>query len=175
MSISLAAAGLGGAWQAATTTVSAPIGVADALFVVSGLIRLVLLAGYIRHGGARWRNLRHDLRDPGQGFMLAYVPIVGMLFVGLFARFGLDAARWAYVVFAAMAAFVAARLPAHWFTGTLRARCRRIWAICCRCPRCRSSPAPSPLVSSGRSLPLRPSLSVWCTRSLSAPSSSAAW
>lgn len=119
LSISLAAAGLGGAWQSATATVSAPIGVSDALFAVSGLVWLALLAEYIRHGGSRWCNLRHDLRHPAQGFALAYVPIVGMLFAGHFARFGLDAARWTYAVFAAAAAVVAARLLAHWFTGTL--------------------------------------------------------
>lgn len=98
---------------------SAPLWVSDALFVVSGLVWVVLLAAYLRHGGARWRNLRHDLRHPGQGFALAYVPIVGMLFTGHFARFGLTGSRWAYAVFAATAAIVAARLLAHWLTGTL--------------------------------------------------------
>lgn len=119
LSISLGAAGLGGAWQSATATVSAPIGVSDALFAVSGLVWLVLLAEYVRHGGARWVNLRQDLSHPGQGFALAYVPIVGMLFAGHFSRFGLDAARWAYAAFALTAAVVAARLLAHWLTGTL--------------------------------------------------------
>ncbi|MGW7648988.1 SLAC1 family transporter [Streptomyces bobili] len=119
LSVSLGAAGLGGAWQSATATVSAPIGVSDGLFAVSGLVWLVLLAEYVRHGGARWVNLRHDLGHPGQGFALAYVPIVGMLFAGHFSRFGLDAARWAYAAFALTAAVVAAQLLAHWLTGTL--------------------------------------------------------
>lgn len=119
LSVSLGAAGLGGAWQSATATLSAPVGVSDALFAVSGLVWLVLLGEYVRHGGARLRNLRHDLRHPGQGFSLAYVPIVGMLFAGHFSRFGLDAARWAYAMFAVAAAVIAARLLAHWLTGTL--------------------------------------------------------
>lgn len=119
LSVSLGAAGLGGAWQSATATVSAPISVSDGLFGVSGLVWLVLLAEYVRHGGAHWANLRHDLSHPGQGFALAYVPIVGMLFAGHFSRFGLDAARWAYAAFAVTAAVVAARLLAHWLTGTL--------------------------------------------------------
>lgn len=119
LSVSLGAAGLGGAWQSATATVSAPISVSDGLFGVSGLVWLVLLTEYVRHGGAHWANLRHDLSHPGQGFALAYVPIVGMLFAGHFSRFGLDAARWAYAAFAVTAAVVAARLLAHWLTGTL--------------------------------------------------------
>ncbi|MFE9728591.1 hypothetical protein ACFYQ5_34695 [Streptomyces sp. NPDC005794] len=119
LSVSLGAAGLGGAWQSATATVSAPVGISDGLFAVSGLVWLVLLAEYVRHGGARWANLRHDLSHPGQGFALAYVPIVGMLFAGHFSRFGLDPARWAFAAFAVMAAVVAARLLAHWLTGTL--------------------------------------------------------
>ncbi|MFF2328607.1 MULTISPECIES: hypothetical protein [unclassified Streptomyces] len=119
LSVSLGSAGLGGAWQSATVSVSAPLGVSDGLFAVSGLVWLVLLAEYVRHGGARWSNLKHDLRHPGQGFALAYVPIVGMLFAAHFSRFGLDTARWAYAVFAAVTAAVAARLLAHWLTGTL--------------------------------------------------------
>lgn len=121
LSVSLGAAGLGGAWQSATATVSAPIGVSDGLFAVSGLIWLVLLAEYVRHGGAHWANLKHDLGHPGQGFALAYIPIVGMLFAAHFSRFGLQTARWAYAAFAVAAAVVAARLLVHWLTGTLSA------------------------------------------------------
>ncbi|MEU6048780.1 SLAC1 family transporter [Streptomyces griseus] len=119
LSVSLGTAGLGGAWQTAATTVSAPPGVSDGLFAVSGLVWLVLLAEYVRHGGARWSNLLNDLRHPGQGFALAYVPIIGMLFTAHFSRFSIDAARWAYAVFAAVTAVIAARLLAHWLTGTL--------------------------------------------------------
>jgi tellurite resistance protein len=121
LSVSLGAAGLGGAWQSATATVSAPVGVSDGLFAVSGLIWLVLLAEYVRHGGAHWANLKHDLGHPGQGFALAYIPIVGMLFAAHFSRFGLQTARWAYAVFAVAAAVIAARLLAHWLTGALSA------------------------------------------------------
>ncbi|MEU4097356.1 hypothetical protein [Streptomyces sp. NPDC026673] len=119
MSVSLGTAGLGGVWQSASATVSAPVGVSDVLFVVSGLVWVVLLAQYIRHGGARWRNLRDDLHHPGQGFALAYVPIIGMLATGHFARFGVDGARWFYALFALAAAVIAARLLAHWVTGGL--------------------------------------------------------
>ncbi|SEE23105.1 tellurite resistance protein [Streptomyces sp. 2231.1] len=122
LSVSLGTAGLGGAWQAAATTFSPALPVSDTLFTVSGLIWLVLLAQYLSHGGARWRNLRHDLRHPGQGFALGYVPIIGMLIVGHFSRFGLTGARWAYAVFLTAAALIAARLLAHWLTGALRAR-----------------------------------------------------
>ncbi|MFB7113302.1 hypothetical protein [Streptomyces sp. NPDC056291] len=119
LSVSLGTAGLGGAWQTAAVAVSAPLGVSDGLFVVSGLVWLMLLAEYVRHGGARWSNLINDLRHPGQGFALAYVPIIGMLFTAHFSRFGLDVARWAYAVFAVVTAVIAARLLAHWLTGTL--------------------------------------------------------
>ncbi|MEV6057979.1 hypothetical protein [Streptomyces sp. NPDC052107] len=119
LSVSLGTAGLGGAWQAAVTTFPPALQVSDALFTVSGLIWLVLLAQYLRHGGARWRNLRHDLRHPGQGFTLGYVPIIGMLITGHFSRFELTGARWAYAVFLTAAALIAARLLAHWLTGTL--------------------------------------------------------
>jgi tellurite resistance protein len=120
LSVSLGAAGLGGAWQAATTFPQA-LQVSDALFAVSGLIWLVLLAQYLRHGGVRWRNLRHDLRHPGQGFALGYVPIIGMLIAGHFSRFGITGPRWAYAVFVTVAALIAARLLAHWLTGALSA------------------------------------------------------
>ncbi|MFF4764636.1 hypothetical protein [Streptomyces sp. NPDC001292] len=119
LSVSLGTAGLGGAWRTAALVVSAPLWVSDGLFVVSGLVWLVLLAEYFRHGGAHWSNLLKDLRHPGQGFALAYVPIVGMLFTAHFSRFGLDAARGAYAVFAVVTAVIAARLLAHWLTGTL--------------------------------------------------------
>ncbi|MFF3946321.1 hypothetical protein ACFYYN_15990 [Streptomyces sp. NPDC001902] len=119
MSVSLGTAGLGGLWQSAAATVAAPIGVSDALFVVSGLLWVVLLAQYVRHGGARRRNILEDLRHPGQGFALAYVPIIGMLATGHFARFGVDGARWFYALFALASAALAARLLAHWVTGGL--------------------------------------------------------
>ncbi|PIB03831.1 hypothetical protein [Streptomyces sp. HG99] len=119
LSISLGTAGLGGAWQSATVTLGAPLWAGDALFAVSGLVWLVLLVQYIRHGGGRWRNVLDHLHHPGQGFTLAYVPIVGMLAAGHFSRYQLDAARWAYAVFAMTAAIIAARLLAHWVTGGL--------------------------------------------------------
>jgi tellurite resistance protein len=119
LSISLGAAGMGGAWQAAAHSLSVPIGVSDVLFTISGLVWVALLSEYIRHGGARWSTLRHDLRHPAQGFTLAYVPIIGMLFAGHLARFGLEASRWSYTVFVAGAALAGARLLAYWFTGTL--------------------------------------------------------
>lgn len=121
LSISLGTAGLGGAWQAAATAHPAALDVSDALFVVAGLVWLVLLVQYLRHGGARWRNLRHDVRHPGQGFALAYVPIIGMLITGHFSRFGVVGARWPWAVFAVLAALIAARLLAHWVTGALSA------------------------------------------------------
>ncbi|MFJ5034834.1 hypothetical protein ACIQB5_43875 [Streptomyces sp. NPDC088560] len=119
LSVSLGAAGLGGAWQAAATTFPSALQVSDALFTVSGLIWLVLLAQYLRHGGTRWRNLRHDMRHPGDGFALAYVPLIGMLIAGHFSRFGLTGARWVYAIFLTVAALLAARLLAHWLTGAL--------------------------------------------------------
>ncbi|MER6568754.1 hypothetical protein ABT288_21860 [Streptomyces sp. NPDC001093] len=121
LSISLGTAGLGGAWQAAVTTFPPALQVSDALFTVSGLIWLVLLAQYLRHGGTRWRNLRHDLRHPGDGFTLGYVPIIGMLITGHFSRYGITGPRWAYAVFVTLAALIAARLLAHWLTGALSA------------------------------------------------------
>ncbi|WP_377273422.1 hypothetical protein [Peterkaempfera sp. SMS 1(5)a] len=119
MSISLGTAGLGGAWQSASATVSAPGSVSDAFFALSSLLWLVLLARYLRHGGWHWRNILDDLRHPGQGFALAYVPIVGMLTAGHVSEYNLDGARWAYALFAATAAVIAARLLAHWVTGGL--------------------------------------------------------
>ncbi|MEV6653685.1 hypothetical protein [Streptomyces sp. NPDC051219] len=119
LSISLGTAGLGGAWRSATITLGAPIWISDALFALSGVVWVVLLAQYLRHGGGRWRNVLDDLHHPGLGFTLAYVPIIGMLAAGHFSRLGLDAARWGYAVFAVMAAIIAARLLAHWVTGGL--------------------------------------------------------
>ncbi|MFI9615722.1 hypothetical protein ACIHCM_29260 [Streptomyces sp. NPDC052023] len=119
MSVSLGIAGLGGAWQAAATTVPAAMRVSDVLFTVSGVIWLVLLAQYLRHGGHRWRNIRQDLRHPGRGFTLGYVPIIGMLIAGHLAQYGITGPRWAYAVFVTAAALIAARLLAHWLTGSL--------------------------------------------------------
>ncbi|MEU9481385.1 hypothetical protein [Streptomyces sp. NPDC048191] len=119
LSVSLGTAGLGGAWQAAAPTFPPALQVSDALFTVSGLIWLVLLAQYLRHGGTRWHNLRQHLRHPGDGFTLGYVPLIGMLITGHFSRLELTWARWVYAVFLILAAFVAARLLAHWLTGTL--------------------------------------------------------
>ncbi|MFJ3307343.1 hypothetical protein ACIPSA_30460 [Streptomyces sp. NPDC086549] len=118
-SISLGTAGLGAAWQSASQTLGARLWVSDTLFAMSGLVWVVLLAQYIRHGGGRWRNVLYDLHHPRQGFTLAYIPIVGMLAAGHLARYGLDGPRWAYAVFAGAAAIIAARLLAHWVTGGL--------------------------------------------------------
>lgn len=119
MSVSLGTAGLGGAWQSALATVSAPLWVSDVLYVAASLIWVVLLGRYLWHGGGRWRNVLDDLHHPGQGFTLAYVPIVAMLTAGHFSRFGLDGARWIYLLFGAVGAVIAARLLAHWVTGGL--------------------------------------------------------
>lgn len=119
MSISLGTAGLGGAWQSASAVVTAPTWVSDAFFALSALVWVLLLARYLRHGGWHWRNVLDDLSHPGQGFTLAYVPIVGMLAAGHIAQYDLDGARWAYAPFAATAAVIAARLLAHWVTGGL--------------------------------------------------------
>ncbi|GAA1701046.1 hypothetical protein [Streptomyces yatensis] len=86
LAISLGSAGLGGAWQAATNVASAWIQISDVLFVVSGLVWVVLLAAYVRHGGARWRNLREDLRHPGREIIvwaLLAVASGGFLLLGV--------------------------------------------------------------------------------------------
>lgn len=119
MSISLGTAGLGGTWQSASATVSASFSVSDALFALSALIWVILLVRYLRHGGVRWRNIRDDLHHPGQGFALAYVPIVGILSAGHVSHYDLDLARGLYVFFGAAAAIIAAGLVAHWVTGGL--------------------------------------------------------
>ncbi|MFF3876610.1 hypothetical protein [Streptomyces sp. NPDC001978] len=119
MSVSLGTAGLGGAWQSASATISPPLWVSDVLYVAAGLVWVVLLGRYLWHGGGRWRNVLDDLHHPGQGFTLAYVPIVAMLTAGHFSRFGLDGARWVYILSGAAAGVIAARLLAHWVTGGL--------------------------------------------------------
>ncbi|WP_181849620.1 hypothetical protein [Streptomyces parvulus] len=119
LSISLATAGLGGAWRAAAGSYPGALPVSDGLYALSGLIWLLLVWQYLRHGGAGWTNLRHDIRQPDQGFTLSYVPVIGMLITGHFSRFGMEPARWLYALFAILAVLIAARVLAHWVTDGL--------------------------------------------------------
>ncbi|MEV5807263.1 hypothetical protein [Streptomyces parvulus] len=116
LSVSLATAGLGGAWRAAADSYPGVLPVSDGLYALSGLIWLLLVWQYLRHGGASWTNLRHDIRQPEQGFTLSYVPVIGMLITGHFSRFGMEPARWLYALFVLLAVLIAARVLAHWLT-----------------------------------------------------------
>lgn len=111
--------GLADAWTAATTTLTLPVGIGEALWLVAALAWLSLLIAHARRGRRATGTLGAQLRNPLQGPVAALAPIVGMLLgAELFGTFPL-ASRIIVVTFIAVTALFAGWLLSTWFSGTL--------------------------------------------------------
>jgi tellurite resistance protein len=116
--VPLGLAGLGGAWTAASTALSAPEWVDDLLFSISGLAWIILAALYIGERFRRGGAFRADREHPVEGATAAFLPVVGILLVTHFERYvSLDAARAVCWTLVFALAVVAGQLFAHWLTG----------------------------------------------------------
>jgi tellurite resistance protein len=105
-------AGLATCWGYAAILKLAPTVVADALFIITAAVWLVLIVGYLSQVPRRPGGWRAELADPVMGPFVSLIPIVGMLLaIGLMPH-SLAAGRWLFGVFAA-----AATLLAGWITG----------------------------------------------------------
>jgi tellurite resistance protein len=105
-------AGLATCWGYAAVLKLAPAVVADALFIITAAVWLVLVAGYLSQVPRRPGGWRAELADPVMGPFVSLIPIVGMLLaIGLMPH-SLAAGRWLFGVFAA-----ATTLLAGWMTG----------------------------------------------------------
>src|SRR4051794_12959139 len=77
--ISYGLAGLATCWRYAATLGLAPASVADALFMVTAGVWLVLVVGYLSQVPGRPGGWRRELTDPVLAPFVSLIPIVGML------------------------------------------------------------------------------------------------
>ncbi|MGC9665337.1 hypothetical protein ACNTMW_02140 [Planosporangium sp. 12N6] len=112
-------AGLATCWGYAALLGLAPALVADALFLVTAVVWLVLVVGYLSQVPRRPGGWRADLADPVSGPFVSLIPIVGMLLaIGLMPH-SPAAGRWLFAVFAAATTVLAGWLAGQWFVADL--------------------------------------------------------
>jgi tellurite resistance protein len=112
-------AGLATCWGYAAILKLAPTAVADALFIITAAVWLVLIVGYLSQvprGPGGWRA---ELADPVMGPFVSLIPIVGMLLaIGLMPH-SLAAGRWLFGIFAAATTLLAGWMTGQWIAGDL--------------------------------------------------------
>ncbi|MEV8516448.1 hypothetical protein [Dactylosporangium sp. NPDC051484] len=112
-------AGLSGCWTYAALLGLAPGAVADVLFVITGVVWLVLLAGYVSDVPRRPGSWAAELSDPVQAPFVSLAPIVGMLLsIGLMPH-APTAGRWLFGLFAVATVVLAGWLTGQWIMGGL--------------------------------------------------------
>jgi tellurite resistance protein len=117
--ISFALAGLATCWRYAAMLGLAPALVADALFLVTAAVWLVLVVGYLSQVPRRPGGWRRELTDPVLAPFVSLIPIVGMfLAIGLMPH-ALAAGRWLFGVFAAATTVLAGWMTSQWIVGDL--------------------------------------------------------
>jgi tellurite resistance protein len=104
-------AGLATCWGYAAILKLAPTVVADALFIITAAVWLVLIVGYLSQVARRPGGWRAELADPVMGPFVSLIPIVGMLLAMGLMPHSLTARRYLFGVFAA-----ATTLLAGWIT-----------------------------------------------------------
>jgi tellurite resistance protein len=117
--ISFALAGLAVCWRYAAMLGLAPALVADALFLITAAVWLVLVVGYLSQVPRRPGGWRQELTDPVLAPFVSLIPIVGMLLaIGLMSH-ALTAGRWLFGVFAAATTVLAGWMTGQWIVGDL--------------------------------------------------------
>ncbi|WP_051114194.1 hypothetical protein [Actinopolymorpha alba] len=117
--ISFALAGLATCWRYAAIVGVAPALVADVLFIVTAVVWLVLVVGYVSQVPRRPGGWRGELADPVLAPFVSLIPIVGMLLATGLMPHALAAGRWVFAVFAAAATILAGWITGQWIVEGL--------------------------------------------------------
>ncbi|MEU6717920.1 hypothetical protein ABZ897_41180 [Nonomuraea sp. NPDC046802] len=112
--ISYGLAGLATCWGYAAMLGVAPGLVADVLFIVTAVVWLVLVVGYLSQVPRRAGGWRAELADPVLAPFVSLIPIVGMLLATGLMPHALTAGRWLFAVFAAATTIVAGWITGQW-------------------------------------------------------------
>lgn len=112
-------AGLATCWGYAAILRLAPASVADALFIVTAAVWLVLVVGYLSQVPRRPGGWRRELTDPVLAPFLSLIPIIGMLLtIGLMPH-APAAGKWLFAVFAAATTILAGWITGQWIIEDL--------------------------------------------------------
>jgi tellurite resistance protein len=117
--ISYGLAGLATCWEYAATLKLTTAVVADILFIVSAVVWLVVLVGYLSQVPRRAGGWSAELADAALGPFVSLIPIVGMLLaIGLLPH-AMAAGRWLFALFAAVATVMAGWMIGQWIVEDL--------------------------------------------------------
>jgi tellurite resistance protein len=117
--ISYGLAGLATCWGYAALLKLAPALVADILFIITAVVWLVLVVGYLTQVPRRPRGWHGELTDPVSGPFVSLIPIVGMLLaIGLIPH-ALATGRWLFAVFAVITTVLAGWMTGQWIVEDL--------------------------------------------------------
>jgi tellurite resistance protein len=117
--ISYGLAGLATCWGYAAILGLAPGSVADALFIVTAAVWLVLVVGYLSQVPRRRGGWRADLTDPVSAPFVSLIPIVGMLLAIGMMPHAPTAGRWLFAIFAAATTILAGWITGQWIVEDL--------------------------------------------------------
>ncbi|GII23233.1 TDT family transporter [Planosporangium mesophilum] len=112
-------AGLAVCWGYAAMLGLAPAVVADVLFILTAVVWLALVVGYLSQVPRRRGGWRAELTDPVLGPFVSLIPIVGMLLaIGLLPHAS-AAGRWLFAIFAAATTVLAGWMTGQWIVEDL--------------------------------------------------------
>ena len=117
--IAYALAGLANCWGYAAALRLAPAAVADALLVITALVWLVLVAGYLWQVPRRPGGWRRELADPVLAPFLSLAPIVGMLLATGLMPHAPAPGRWLFGIFAVVTLVAAGWITGQWISEDL--------------------------------------------------------
>jgi len=117
--ISYGLAGLANCWGYAAVLRLAPAAVADALLVITAVVWLVLVAGYLWQVPRRPGGWRRELADPVLAPFMSLVPVVGMVLATGLMPHAPAAGRWLFGIFAAVTLVVAGWITGQWIAEDL--------------------------------------------------------
>lgn len=117
--VPLGVAGVGGVWQTARSTLSAPAWPAELMFAISATLWAVLTASYVVGGLRQSGTFTADRQSAIYGPFAAYIPVIGILLAAHYVQYARAAGRAAVAAFVFALAVIAAQLLAHWLSGNL--------------------------------------------------------
>jgi len=121
LGISLGFGGAGSAWGLAHMHFGTPALISELLFGASALWWLIVTAARAPLTPRRFAHLLDDFRNPSDGPLLAYIPIIALLLTNHYALLlGSLAHSSLSLAFVAILALVCARLLAVWLSGEMQ-------------------------------------------------------
>jgi tellurite resistance protein len=115
-SIAFGLAGLGNAWQAAGPVLGTPRAVPDAIYILSAVAWLTLVAAYAAQGP---RRMLADLRDPVLTPFPSLAAITAMILAAALATAAFTAGRILVIFFLAVTIALGGWLTGQWIAGDL--------------------------------------------------------